>query len=369
LLAYLASAALLVALALLIVWLYRTPPRLEVRRIVPQHAFEGSSVPYRLTVRVRTALPVRILLEDQPPRTLVPSTALDFGGLLWGNSEHELNAQLKLNRRGVFQWPDMTLRWADPFGLRWRTTALKAAGEVIVYPATHGLVLPNLLRPLLSEGALVRSVGLEDPLSLRGTRPYVPGDPPQRVAWKLSAKADTLMIRELERTASSSVQIHLDLAGSETYVESAVRLAASLVREALEVALPVRVSTPSGATESGATPEALQLALRKLAEARPERGGTVIPTPKLGSNVVVLTQNASDSLVQAAMNARAGASRVVIVAMPEGFYLEPGEKGRRMPATPPDQVRELERRAGILAEAGVAVFVLRGNHSILRLGS
>ena len=66
--------------------------------------------------------------------------------------------------------------------------------------------------------------------------------------------------------------------------------------------------------------------------------------------------------------ARATASRVVIVAVPEGFYLEPGETPRRQWVGAPDTVRELERRAGVLAEAGVLVFVLRGNQSVLRLG-
>lgn len=67
------------------------------------------------------------------------------------------------------------------------------------------------------------------------------------------------------------------------------------------------------------------------------------------------------------MHARAQASRVSIIAMPEGFYLEPGENPRRQWAGLPDTVRELERMSGILADSGILVYVLRGNQSVLKL--
>lgn len=363
---WLALLALLVGATLL---LYGRPPRVEVARDLPPAVFAGDSLTLVWRLRVRAPLPTRVVLEDPPPRTLVPDATVDFGGLLWGDSTHAVAVRLSANRRGVFRWEGVTLRWADPFGLRWRSLTLPAPATLEVYPGTHGLTLPNLLRPLLSEGRLSRTLGLEDPLSLRGARPYVLGDPPQRLAWKLSARSGELMVREPERTASSSLQIHLDLRGSDTFVESAVRLAASLVREALQWNLPVSVSTRDGASESGSSPEALRLALRRLAQARRDEGEVFIPTPRPGSNLIILTQGASDTLVNAALGARAGAGRVVIVALPEGFYLEPGEKGRQVRAAPPEQVRELSRRAGILAERGVVVFVLRGDHSILKLGA
>ncbi|PYE56272.1 DUF58 domain-containing protein [Deinococcus yavapaiensis] len=362
---WLGVLALIVTATLL---LYRRPPKVDVTRTLPSSIFANQSMELAVRVRVRASLPTRVHLEDAPPRTIVPDATVDFGGLLLGDSEHELRVKLTANRRGVFEWQDVKLAWADPFGLKWRSVTLPVRSVVEVYPRTHGLVLPNLLRPLLSEGNLTRTIGLEDPMSLRGARPYVPGDAPSRISWKLSARSGELMLRELERTASSSLQVHLDLHGNDTYVESAVRLAASLVGEALDLGLPVSVSDASGATETGHTPEALRLALRKLAQAKAETGPQRVPPPKLGSNVVIITGAASDDLVREALGARSGASRVVIVALPEGFYLEPGEKGRPIRSAPPDEIRALERRAGVLAESGVLVFVLRGNQSVLKLG-
>jgi uncharacterized protein (DUF58 family) len=366
-------ALLYAALLVLLVWgvwrLWQRPPQIVLTRTLAAQGFAGGKLPLSVQVQVTARWPMRVLIEDPAPLTVVPEAQLSAGGLVWGQTQLDFATTLTLNRRGVFRWEGATLRWADPFGLFWHSRKLDVPTRLEVYPGTHGLRLPQLLRPLLSEGQLSRTLGLDDPISLRGARPYVPGDPPGRIHWRLSARTGETTVRELERTASSSLHIHLDTAGNEMYLESAVRLAASLVQEALELHLPVAVSDDRGATGSGSTPEALRLALRKLAEAQASPGAAApVPLPRPGSNLVVLTQRASDSLIQDALKARGRASRVVIVALPEGFYLEPGENPRRQWVGLPESVRELERKAGVLSGAGVLVYVLRGNMSVLRLG-
>ncbi|NJK45437.1 MAG: hypothetical protein HC933_15235 [Pleurocapsa sp. SU_196_0] len=49
------------------------------------------------------------------------------------------------------------------------------------------------------------------------------------------------------------------------------------------------------------------------------------------------------------------------------FYLEPGEKARPMFTSAGEDIRELQRRAGVLEEAGVCAIVLRGDDSVLKL--
>jgi uncharacterized protein (DUF58 family) len=358
------------ALAVLSLWLLsRRPPGVRLTRDFAPQGFEGTRIAYGVRLEVRTRRPLRVIVEDPTPLSVVSSEVLTAGGLTLGRTVTELDGALLLNRRGEYAWPGGTLRWADPLGLFWRSAPLSVAGQIEVYPGTHGLILPDLLRPLLSEGTLTRTLGLDDPISLRGARPYVPGDPPGRVHWRLSARTGSLTVRELDRTAASSVTVFLDLNGSEVFVDSAVRLASSLIQEALALDLPASVATIAGATPTGRTPEALRAALRRLAAARPDPSPPVIPPPRAGANLIVLTQKAGPALVEGAMHARQTASRVVIVAVPEGFYLEPGETPRRQWVGAPDTVRDLERRAGILAEAGVLVFVMRGNQSVLRLGA
>lgn len=346
----------------------RRPPQVTLVREVAQHAFAGQSGPLVVRLTLRSRLPLRFRLEDPPPRGVVAASLPSFGGLLLGEQTLEWRSEVGFGRRGVFEWPPVTLAWADVFGLWWRRTTLTVPTQVEVYPGTHGLQLPDLLRPLLSEGALSRTLGLDDPISLRGARPYVPGDPPGRVHWRLSARTGGLTVRELERTAASSLAVHLDLSGNEVYLESAVRLAASLIHDALAADLPVSLSTAGGATPPGRTPEALRLALRRLAQVQPQPGQRAhIPTPRSGSNLIVLAQHASEGLVGALMGARAGASRVLLVLLPEGFYLEPGERGRPLHGMPPDDIRALERMRSVLLDAGVLLLVLRGNQSVLRI--
>lgn len=356
-------------LAALLWWAYRTPPRVTLTREVPPNGFQGTRLPLIVRLEMSSRLPVRYLIEDPTPRTVVADTPVRLSGELLGDAAQEVRTGLTLNSRGVYTWPGATLHWADPLGLFWRSVSISAPQRLDVFPAPHGLRLPELLRPLLSEGGLSRRLGLDDPISLRSVREYVPGDPPGRIHWRSSARTGTLSVREPERTAASSVTIYLDVSsGGEVFTESAVRLAASLVQEALALELPVSVATNEGATPTGRHAEALHAALLRLAQLQPDPAPPVIPPTRSGSNLIILSASAAPALIAGAMRARATASRVAIVAMPEGFYLEPGERARRQWVAAPDSVKNLERQAGVLAGAGILVFVLRGNQSVLRLG-
>ncbi|ADV67967.1 DUF58 domain-containing protein [Deinococcus maricopensis] len=368
--ALLAWVAALLALVALLRVLYARPPQVQLTRTYPPAAFEGDRVPLTVTIRVHARLPTRVLIEDPTPRTVVPDAQLTLGGLVFGRLALTHAATLTPQRRGVHAWSGSTLAWADPLGLFWHRAPLTVPDALEVYPGTHGLVLPDLLRPLLSEGSLARTVGLDDPISLRGARPYVPGDPPARLHWRLTARMGTPMVREVERTAASRVTVHVDARGTDEYVEAAARLAASLTREALELQVPVVVSDAEGRSLGGRTPEALRSALSRLARlhAQPDAPAR-IPEPEPGGNLIVITQRAGAAFLASALAARAYARRVVVIVLPEGFYLEPGEVGRPIRFAPPDAVRDLERQAGVLEEAGVLLYVLRGNSSVLRLGA
>lgn len=351
-------------------WGSRRPPGVSVERAVSATGFEGTRVPLTVRVTLRSRRPLRVLLDDPTPRGVVPAVTPELSVRLLGHAEHDLTTTLTLNRRGAHTWPGGTLRWADPLGLFWHSAPLPAPPTTLdVFPGTHGLILPDLLRPLLSEGTLTRRVGLDDPLSLRGVRDYVPGDPPGRVHWRLSARTGTLTVREPERTAASSLTVFVDTSsGGEVFVDSAARLAASLVREAASLGLPVAAATRDTLSPSGRDPLSMQAALRLLARLAPDAAPPRLPPTRSGGNLILLTASPGPDLLTQALHARATAARVTIVALPEGFYLEPGETPRRQWTGLPDTVRDLERRAAALAGAGIQVVVLRGNQSVLTLG-
>ena len=166
--------ALLLLLVLGSVWkLWQRPPDVTLTRTLPAQGFAGGTLPMSVRLHLRARLPTRVLLEDPAPLTVVPAAQLSAGGLVWGESQLRFSTVLTLNRRGVYRWTGTRLRWADPFGLFWHSLELDVPTTLEVYPGTHGLSLPKLLRPLLSEGGLSRTLGLDDPISLRGARPYV----------------------------------------------------------------------------------------------------------------------------------------------------------------------------------------------------
>lgn len=355
-------------------WLYREPPQVSLSRELPPSGFQGTRQPIAVNYMLRSRRPMRFLLEDPPPRTVVADTSPFVSGELLGRIQGRFETNLTLNKRGVYDWPGASLRWADPLGLFWRSVTIPAPQRLEVFPGTHSLLLPEILRPLLSEGGLSRKLGLDDPISLRGARDYVPGDPPGRVHWRLTARTGNLTVRELERTASSSVTVYLDTSQGQTrqgdlYLESAARLAASLVQEALSLSLPVSVATNRGATPPGRHAGALHEAMLRLAQVRADPAPPVIPPARSGTNLIILTASPTQALIEQAMQARATASRVAIVALPEGFYLEPGENPRKQWVAAPDAVRDLQQQAGVLAGLGIVVFVLRGNQSVLKLGA
>lgn len=141
------------------------------------------------------------------------------------------------------------------------------------------------------------------------------------------------------------------------------------MQEAQALNLSAAVATGDTSTPSGTDAACYRAARLALARVQPRVQPGHLPPIHPGANLIVITEQAGQSLLEQAIAARASASRVSIVALPEGFYLEPGEKPRPQWVRAPQRIRELEAQAGVLAELGVLVVVLRGNQSILRLGA
>jgi uncharacterized protein (DUF58 family) len=361
----------------------RIKPKVLIKRSLSSNrTFQGSSVTAKLEISVQSLVPCLLSLEESVPLTLIPDRIVGLNGLFWRSSLHEFEYTITPNARGGFHWSELKISWSDPLGLfqyQGGITNPEVMTQLIVYPGLHALELPDLLRPLLSDGPPTRLRGLEDASTFAGTRPYAPGDPMRRIHWKQTAKMgfsdgrfNQLIVRELERVAATGLHVHLNLAGAgslgEMYLEASTRLAASLLHTAFEAGLRVAVSSTDGETEAGSGFNALEQALTHLALITVESQAHLeIPLPAPGTNLILITMNAPPELITAAIRARTRAARVLVLALPEGFYLEPGETGRPIKRALPESIRELEARAGLLEEAGVRVLILRGDSSVLNL--
>lgn len=344
-------------------WLYRRfPPQVTVVREHAHLTGLGQEVEVQLHITVNALLPCRLDLLDEAPRTLILSQLLQWSGLVWGKHEQVIVSAVRPNKRGMFLWEGLNVRCTDPLGLFSRTFNVKVSSELVVYPQSHPLLMPELLRPLLLDGKRSLTLGMEDVSSLKGIRPYQTGDPLNRVHWKHTARWGTLMVREWEFMTTSHLHIHLHPDVSEVFTEHGVVLASSLIMEAMHSGLTVSVSG-----NGEISPPLPEEALLFLARYHPDPEKTTLPEVPQGSNVILISRMAPLELMEAALHARGRAAKVTLLVLPEGFYLAPGETGRKMWAKPPDEVQDLERKAGILMEAGIHVVVLRGNESILQI--
>lgn len=102
---------------------------------------------------------------------------------------------LPTERRGLLPLPRIALSTVQPLGLARAWAYVWPAQQALVYPAAE-MHAPPLPAPAGGERRAEVTRAGDDVHHLRG---YRPGDPPRSVAWKASARRDTLLVREYER--------------------------------------------------------------------------------------------------------------------------------------------------------------------------
>src|SRR5690606_10163574 len=116
----------------------------------------------------------------------------------------EASLRLPAMHRGWLPLGRLRLSTRRPLGLARAWTWLRPDTRVLVYPALDPEAPP--LPESLGDGDSARSRNSgEQPHHLRD---YRPGDAPRQIAWKSSARADRLLVREYE--ASTARELCLD---------------------------------------------------------------------------------------------------------------------------------------------------------------
>lgn len=108
--------------------------------------------------------------------------------------------------------------------------------------------------------------------------------------------------------------------------------------------------------------------LSHLAGLEPNDQETPLPEIPAGVNLIVISYQVPLALLEQTLKAHAKAAQVHVIALPEGFYLRPGESGRPLYHSP-DSLARLQERRKLLTAEGVRVHLLRGNQSLARLRS
>ena len=173
-----------------------------------------------------------------------PGQVVGYIDRLPGREAALLNVEATVPRRGVHEVGRYDLVTRFPFGLFEQRRTVGTACEVLVHPRVR-----TLRTGLLDEwdtGSTARRVATGDGDEFFSLREYQPGDDLRLIAWRVSARTDKWMVREMTRDHAHSVVFALDNRCAdakdtetsehfEEAVELCASLAISLVRQRYEV--------------------------------------------------------------------------------------------------------------------------------------
>ena len=256
----------------------------------------------------------------------------------------------------------LSLRLESLFGTGVRTLNLEA-GRALVFPPLRPLNPYRSTPSFFLEGT-ARPMGLPDPLETRGVRPYRPGDPLRLLAPKASLRLGIPMVREVERTLLGSLFVHLDTQSLHpAYLDHAASLAAWLLllaeKRGERFGLSASELLPLGRGRAH-----LRRALALLARLEPTSAPALPPPPPPGSTYLLLSQCAETDFLRALLKGMARARKGVLILLPEGYFLFPGEKGRPAFGRTPSLERVLALKNQLAAHR-VELQVVRGHQTPL----
>lgn len=172
----------------------------------------------------------------------------------------EMTIALPTLRRGWLSPGRLRLSTVRPFGLARAWSWLRPDARLLVYPTpeAEGVPLPDLGGD--GQSQRTRNHG-EQPHHLRE---YRAGDGLRQIAWKSSARADRLLVREYEATANRELDLDWFTLGKLDH-EARIRRLARWVLEAERQGSRYHLRLPSAVIGPGTGPEHRHACLRALA--------------------------------------------------------------------------------------------------------
>lgn len=264
--------------------------RVSVRRRLPEQAIAGEKFPVTLTLsnRKRFFSSWMVVAEDvveSRTEQLLPAVLF---ACVPAKSEREAAYDLRLARRGLYEFGPVRIMSRFPLGLMERSFELGSVEELVVYPRI-GRLKPRWRQPAdsgdpVSDFAQSKVGACDD--EFHRLREYRAGDNPRAIHWRTTARRNELMVQEYQQNRRRDLLLIVDLwlparprPDDLERVELAVSFAASICVDQLQTAtdsglqlviVGKETSTTNGAGASRAFEDLLeQLA---LAEAGPASG-------------------------------------------------------------------------------------------------
>jgi uncharacterized protein (DUF58 family) len=139
---------------------------------------------------------------------------------LSGRSETVLDLSVRARRRGEYWLERVQLVLSDPFDLAPLKRDVVPGADLLVMPEPR-IRIPVRVRRKLPFGAPTLAARIfEQRERFAGVRPYEPGDPLNRIHWKLTGHSGGLQTKLFEPTRTAEVLLMLDLAAGEPFWDS-----------------------------------------------------------------------------------------------------------------------------------------------------
>jgi len=199
--------------------------RNHVRRAVPPRAMAGETISVEVTLQNRKLWfsSWLMVVRDRVGRSseggfLGPSTEMGLEPTVLFASvkprtERSACYQLRLNRRGRYQFGPLEVSTRFPLGLVERGFIIDEHGEMLVYPPIGILSSrwhrESQLAAEMVERQQTRKGMFED--EFHHLRNFRPGDSPREVHWRTSARMNELMVQEFHQSRDQGLLVLLDL--------------------------------------------------------------------------------------------------------------------------------------------------------------
>jgi uncharacterized protein (DUF58 family) len=250
---------LLALLVPVLAWLLlrRTERRVWVRRSVSNLQVEaGETAQVEIVVASAGRRTSTLLMEEELPATLGEHQRFVVSPLAPG-AETTLRYLVRTQHRGRYPLGPLHVRVADPIGMVDLDQSLPSTASILVTPRTEPL--PQI--PLTGRWAGAGEHRTRDLLGGGSpdvtTREYRLGDDLRRIHWPTSARTDQLMVRREEQQWQSRCTLLIDNRrsshcgqGIDSSLETAVRAAASIMRNLVAMDFEVRLVSATGESSS-----------------------------------------------------------------------------------------------------------------------
>lgn len=202
-----------------------------------------------------------------------------------------------VSQRGPFTLGRVRVSTTFPFGVARKSVTFDLPQDGLAWPTVHRLrsdLVETILLPDPDGTEAIAAPGAGE--EFYGVREYRVGDRIRDVSWRLSARADTLVVTQRSARAPRRLVLHLDLEPAlaqrhDPKAEQLLSLAASLIVEAGRRAIGVSLAIPRAGYASSAvsTPGGRAGLLQRLGAYGFTESAQTFVKPPAGYGAVVLT--------------------------------------------------------------------------------